>query len=154
MAEVLQAQFLEAGIELEIIPVPDFASLAGYLTPKEFDMLLETWTNTSPSPCLMPRFGFYGGEAEPNLWQLAMSPTFIGFEEINTELDNCSASMTQPEASEWAAEALHTVFDEARTAIGLVGLYRTWATTDRVVAFEPHPIHGYVQWHLTELGSE
>lgn len=149
--EVLQTQFAAAGIELEIIPVPDFPSLASYLTPKETDMLLEIWTNTSPSPCLIPRFGFYGGEEEPNIWQAILSPAFIGFEEINEEMDNCSASTTQPEASRWAAEALHTVFDEARTSIGLVGLYRTWATTDNVTAFETHPIQGYVRWYLTEV---
>ncbi len=149
--EVLQSQLGEVGIELEIIPVADFPTLANYLIPKEADIFLEIWTNTSPSPCLMPRFGFYGGGEEPNIWQAIMSPAFVGFEDINEELDNCSTSISQQEASQWASEALHTIFDEARTAIGLVGLYQTWATTDEVVGFTPHPIQGYVRWESIQL---
>jgi len=151
--EVLQAQLADVGMELEIIPVPDFPTLASYLVPKEADIFLEIWTNTSPSPCLMPRFGFYGGGEEPNIWQAILSPTFVGFEEVNEEIDNCSAATSQEESAQWASEALHTIFDEARTAVGLVGLYQTWATTDNVVDFNPHPIQGYLRWEDTQLAE-
>jgi peptide/nickel transport system substrate-binding protein len=149
--EVLQSQLAEVGIEIVIIPVADFPTLANYLIPKEADIFLEIWTNTSPSPCLMPRFGFYGGGEEPNIWQAVLSPAFAGFEDVNEEIDNCSASTSQEEASQWASEALHTIFDEARTSIGLVGLYQTWATTDEVTGFIPHPIQGYVRWEAIDL---
>ncbi len=150
--EVLQSQLAEVGIELEIIPVADFASYATYLIPKEADIFLNTWTNTAPSPCLMPTFGMYGPE-EPNLWQSLHSPVFVGFEEINTELDNCSAATTQEEAERWAAEAIHTAMDEARTTISLVGLYRVWATSNNVAEFVPHPVQSYVRWEWTRLAN-
>ncbi len=150
--EVLQSQLADVGIELEIIPVADFASYATYLIPKEADLFLNTWTNTAPTPCLMPTFGFYGG-AEPNLWQALHSPALIGFEEINEELDACAAATEQEEAQKWAAEAIHTAMDEARATISLVGLYRVWATTANVVEFPAHPVQGYVRWEWTRLAD-
>lgn len=150
--EVVQAQWAEIGIELEIIPVADFASYATYLIPREADIFLNTWTNTAPTPCMMPTFGFYGPE-EPNLWQALHSPAYVGFEEINTELDNCAAATVQADAEKWAAEAIHTVMDEAHVSISLVGLYRVWATTDNVVEFVPHPVQGYVRWEWTKLAD-
>ena len=151
--EVLQAQLAEVGIEMEIVPVPDFPTLASYLVPKTADIFLEIWTSTNPDPCQIPNFGFYGGGEEPNIWQAILSPAFAGFEEVNEEIENCRASTTQDEAKMWTAEVLHTVFDQARTAIGLVGLYQTWATTDEVSSFTPHPVEGYVRWEDTQLAE-
>ncbi|MDX1435820.1 MAG: ABC transporter substrate-binding protein [Anaerolineales bacterium] len=151
--EVLQSQLAEVGIGIEIIPVQDFSSYATYLIPKEADIFLNTWTNTAPSPCQIPTFGFLFPE-EPNLWQSLHSPGFVGYgDEINEELTNCSSSTVQADAENWAAEALHTVMDEARTSISLLGLSRIWATTNDVVEFVPHPVQGYVRWELTQLAD-
>ncbi len=144
--EVLQSQLGEVGIELEIIPVPDFPTLNSYLTPKTADIFLEIWTSTNPDPCQIPNFGFYGGGESPNLWQAIMSPAFVGFPEVNEQIENCRASTSQEEASMWASQALHTIFDQARTSIGLVGLFQTWATTDNIASFSAHPVEGHVRW--------
>lgn len=150
--EVLQSQLAKVGIGLEIIPVADFGSYATYLIPREADIFLNTWTNTAPSPCLMPTFGMYGPE-EPNLWQALHSPVYAGFDEINEELDNCSGALLQEDAERWAAEAIHTAMDEARTTITLVGLFRVWATSGDVTTFVPHPVQSYVRWEHTVLAD-
>ena len=151
--EVLQSQLAEVGIDIEIVPVPDFPTLASYLVPKEADMFMEIWTSTNPDPCQIPNFGFYGGGEEPNMCQAILSPAFAVFEEVNEQIENCKASTSQDEAKMWAAETSHTVFDKARTAIGLVGLYQTWATTDEGSSISPHPVDGYVLWEETQLAD-
>jgi hypothetical protein len=101
---------------------------------------------------MIPTWGFYNSE-NPNFWQAIMSPAHVGFPEINEEIDNCASALRQEDAEMWAAEAIHTIMDEARTAITLFGIYNSWAAGPRVVSFVPHPVHDQVRWQLTELAD-
>ncbi len=148
--EVLQAQWAAVGIELEIINVNDWPSLSTYLTTRTADIFLETWTNTAPAPCMIPTWGFYYGETT-NVWQAIMSPAIVGFPEINEEIDNCSSSLTQADAERWAAEAIHTIMDEARTSISLFGIYNSWAAGPQVLSFAAHPVHSQVRWEAAVI---
>ncbi len=150
--EVLQAQWADVGIELEIVNVSDWPGLSSYLSTKTADIFLETWTNTAPAPCMIPTWGFYLGE-NTNFWQGIMSPAHVGYPEINEKIDNCSSALTQSEAERWAAEAIHTIMDEARTSISLFGIYNSWATGPRVENFMAHPVHDQIRWDMTVLSE-
>jgi peptide/nickel transport system substrate-binding protein len=150
--EVLQAHWAEVGIDLEIINVSDWPGLSSYLSTRTADMFLETWTNTAPAPCMIPTWGFYLGEST-NFWQAMMAPAHVGYTEYNDEVDSCSSALTQAEAERWAAEAVHTVIDEARTSISLFGIYNSWAASTRVVSFAAHPVHSQVRWDTTVLAD-
>jgi hypothetical protein len=97
-------------------------------------------------------WGFYMGE-NPNLWQPMMSPVLAGYDGYNELVDNCNAATVYDDAQRWAAEAVHTVIDEARTSISLFGIYLSWATSDRVVEFPAHPEGGLVSWNDTVLAD-
>ena len=150
--EVLQAQWGAVGIETEIINVSDWAGLSSYLSTKTADIFLETWTNTAPAPCMIPNWGFYMGE-KTNFWQGMMSPALVDYPEINDEIDACFGATVQADAEMWAAEAIHTIMDEARTSISLFGIFNSWATGPRVESFSPHPVHDQVRWDLTVMNE-
>jgi ABC-type transport system substrate-binding protein len=150
--EVLQAQWAEVGIELEIINVSDWGSYSSYLSPRAADIFLETWTNTAPAPCMIPNWGFNYSDNN-NFWQGMMSPALVGFPEITDEINNCFSATTQAEAERWAAEAIHTIMDEARTSITLFGIYNTWAAGSHISNLPAHPVHDQIRWELTELGG-
>jgi hypothetical protein len=65
---------------------------------------------------------------------------------VSDELDNCTAASETEEAARWAAEAVHTIVDEARTEIPMVGIYRIWGTRDCVTGFQPHPVFVFIEW--------
>jgi len=149
---VLQAQWAELGIELEIVNVPDWAGLSSYLNSREADMFLETWSNTSPAPCMVPTWGFYLGE-NTNLWQPMMSPMVVGYDNYNELVDNCGSATVYADTQRWAAEAIHIVIDEARTSITMFGIYNSWAAGPQVLEFAPHPDQGLVRYDTTVLAD-
>jgi peptide/nickel transport system substrate-binding protein len=144
--EVVQAQLRRVGIETTLTCVPDYPAYDELLIAKEGDLWVEIGNQNSASPCFLPLFLFYGREEAPNEWQAAFGPALVGFEEVSDELDNCTAASETEEAARWAAEAVHTIVDEARTEIPMVGIYRIWGTRDCVTGFQPHPVFVFIEW--------
>ncbi len=150
--QILKEQLKQVGVDLEIVTLSDYASMFGYFSSKEMDMVLENWTNGTPSPCYIMRYVFYYSD-NPNSWQSWVSPVIIGYDEILEELDNCTNSVEYADAQMWAAETAHTVVDESRVSIPLLATYQFWASGPRVKAMTPHPVFGFVRWELIELGD-
>jgi peptide/nickel transport system substrate-binding protein len=143
--EVVQAMLREVGIDVQLTSIPDSATFYELLGGKQADAYIEQGNQNSASPCFLVYLLFYGSQEEPNSIQLAASPTFVGFPEVDEEIDNCRNSVDTGEAAMWAAEAFHTIVDEARTVTPLAGLYQTWGTSANVTGFEP-PAVAVMAW--------
>jgi ABC-type transport system substrate-binding protein len=152
VAQVLKGQFEQVGVELNIIAVADFGSKMGYMTSRTTDLILENWTNGTPSPCYIMRYVFYYSD-DPNLWQDWLSPVNIGYDEILDEIDNCTGSVEYSDAQMWAAEVAHTIVDESRASIPVLAQYQFWASGPRVESMVPHPVFGHVRWEQIELAD-
>lgn len=149
--EILQAQLLEVGIETNITPINDSAAYDEWLTEQKGDLWVEIGNQNSASPCFLPSFLYYGGDEEPNNYQLAFAPNFVGFPAFDEAMNGCTGTADPDEAAKNAANAIHILVDEAHTALPLLGLYRIWATSDKVSGFEPHPIFVMVRWNNVKL---
>lgn len=144
--EIIQAQLAEVGIETTITAINDDIAYDERLTAQQGDLWVEIGNQNSASPCFLPFFLYYGGNAEPNNYQLAFAPTFAGVEGFDSEMEGCTGTFDPAEAASHAANAMHVLIDEARTALPLLGLYRIWATGDNVSNFDAHPIFAMIQW--------
>ncbi len=144
--EVLQAQLREVGIASTITAINDSAAYNDRLTAQQGDLWVEIGNQNSASPCFLPGFLYYGGNDEPNNYQSAFAPTYVGVTGFDSAMDACNNSADPVTAAENAAAAIRVLVDEAHTALPLVGLYRVWATTDSVTNFTPHPIFVMIRW--------
>ncbi|MCB0155956.1 MAG: ABC transporter substrate-binding protein [Anaerolineae bacterium] len=149
--EVLQAQLLQVGIETNITAINDSAAYDDYLTEQKGDLWVEIGNQNSASPCFLPSFLYYGGDENPNNYQLAFAPDFVGFPAFDEAMDGCTGAADTDVAAQNAAQAIHILVDEAHTALPLLGLYRIWATSNQVTGFEPHPIFVMVRWNTVSL---
>ena len=144
--EIVQAQLLAVGIETTITAIDDSIAYDNRLTEKQGSLWVEIGNQNSASPCFLPSYLYYGGDENPNNYQAAFAPSFVGFPEFDTEMDGCAAASDPDEAAMHAANAMHILVDEAHTALPLLGLYRVWGTGDNVSGFDPHPIFAMIRW--------
>jgi peptide/nickel transport system substrate-binding protein len=151
--EVIQAQLAEVGIETTITAINDDIAYDERLTAQQGDLWVEIGNQNSASPCFLPFFLYYGGNAEPNNYQLAFAPTFAGTEGFDEEMEACTAAFDPAESAVHAANAMHILIDQARTALPLLGLYRIWGTGSNVSGFEAHPIFAMIQWDQVTVGE-
>jgi peptide/nickel transport system substrate-binding protein len=149
-AEEIQAQLREVGIAVEIVNSPDTATTYEVLGNEVADMYVEQGNQNSASMCFLPYILFYGQE-EPNVFAKAVSPYFVGYEDVNVELDNCQAAFDPNVAARWAAEAMHTVIDEAITEVPLAGIFRVWGLSDRVQGFTAPQVHVNIRYDTITL---
>jgi peptide/nickel transport system substrate-binding protein len=149
-AEEVQAQLREVGIAVQIVVAPDSATVSQMLGDKQIDMYVEQGNQMNASTCFLPTLLWYGAEA-PSMFQAAVSPALAGFPEVNEEIDNCAQSADPDEAARWAAEALHTVVDEAITEVPLAGLYRIWGVSSHVSNFTPPQVYLNMRYDLIEM---
>lgn len=152
--EIIQAQLAEVGIETTITAINDEIAYDDRLTAQEGDLWVEIGNQNSASPCFLPFYLYYGGNPEPNNYQLAFAPTFVGVEGFDAAMDACIGAFDPAESAEHAANAMHILIDEARTALPLLGLYRVWATSSNVTGFEAHPIFAMIQWDQVAVAAE
>jgi peptide/nickel transport system substrate-binding protein len=149
-AEVLQAQLREVGIAVQIVNSPDTATTYEVLGNRAADMYVEQGNQNNASMCFIPVVLFYGPE-EPNVFQAAVSPYYVGFEDVNEEIDMCNVSSDPTETARWAAEIMHTVVDEAITEVPLAGIFRVWGVSDHVQGFSAPQVHVNVRYDTVTL---
>lgn len=151
--EVVQAQLLEVGIDSTITAIDDSIAYDNRMTEKQGSLWVEIGNQNSASPCFLPSFLYYGGDENPNNYQAAFAPSFVGFPEFDEEMDACNNASDPDEAAMHAANAMHILIDEAHTALPLLGLYRIWGVRTAVSGFDPHPIFVMIRWNNVSLSQ-
>lgn len=149
--EVIQAQLKNVGVMAVVTSLPDDPSYEARLTEKQGDLWVEIGNQNNPTPCFLLSFMWYGRDPAPNIWETAFGPAYIGFTAFDDEVEACLQASDPAQAQEHAANAMHIMIDQARTAIPLVGVYRIWGASDKVIGFEPSPVMIYVRWDKVSL---
>lgn len=148
LPQLVQAQLADVGVATTIQTPPDLEAYFESVRQGAGDLYLHQGNQNTANPILL------GGSFT------SVTPGgFAGHGEIlgpGEEYDRIirqaySSELPIDEVQRLAAEAMHIVVDEYVASVPLVGIRRTWAVTDRVKGFEPHPSQIWAKWHSVSL---
>ncbi|MDP8970960.1 MAG: ABC transporter substrate-binding protein, partial [Actinomycetota bacterium] len=148
VAEFLQAQLRQAGIEVAIITAPDAASYEERLNEQAGDLWLEKGNQNDANPAFLPALLFWEEGLFGNIgYQPVFAPGWppeeeqarVGDGTFDEVIEQALATPDPDEVKELAAEAMHLLIDEHAIVIPLAGLIRPAAHREGVAGFEAHP---------------
>lgn len=153
VAEFIQAQLGEVGVEVEVISTPDTASYQARLNAFQGDLWLERGSQNDANPTFLPALLFWEEGTSGNIgYQPVFAPGWPPGPEarIGTEYDQtvvrALAAETTEQAKELSAEAMHILIDELAIVIPLAELVAPVAATEEVEGLEAHPSAIQMTW--------
>lgn len=148
VAEFLQAQLREVGIEVEIITTPDAASYEERLNSFAGDLWLERGNQNDANPAFLPALLFWEEGLFGNIgyqpvfapgWPPEVAEPRVGDGSFDRVVVQALATPGAEEAKQLSAEAMHLLIDEHAIVIPLAGLIRPIAMRPEVEGLSAHP---------------
>jgi peptide/nickel transport system substrate-binding protein len=148
VAEFLQAQLKNVGIEARIITTPDAASYEERLNSFAGDLWLERGNQNDANPAFLPALLFWEEGLFGNIgyqpvfapgWPPDVAEPRVGDGTFDRTVVEALAAPSSQEAKQWTAEAMHLLIDEHAIVIPLTGLIRPLATRPEVKGLSAHP---------------
>ncbi len=148
IAEFVQAQLGEVGIEVDIIVASDTGAYEERLDAAQGDLWLERGNQNDANPAFLPALLFWEEGLFGNLgYQPLFAPGWppedpeprIGDGSFDETVVEALAAETNEEVKELTAEAMHLLIDEHAIVIPLAGLVRPLAYRDGVEGLTAHP---------------
>ncbi|MBA2497868.1 MAG: ABC transporter substrate-binding protein [Acidimicrobiia bacterium] len=152
VAEFLQAQLAEVGIEVEIITTPDAQAYEDRLGSGQGDIWLERGNQNDANPAFLPALLFWEEGLFGNIgyqpffapgWPEGATENVEGPARIDDRFDEviveALAAPTNDEVLATAAEAMHLLIDEYAIVIPLAGLVRPVAFREGIEGMSAHP---------------
>lgn len=146
--EILQAHARDVGIEINLEPLPEGASMSDLAADGEFDLTVWTPNQNDANPSFLLTLQWWNRSNVP--WTTFQHPDIPEFD------DRVAESLETPELGEsrrLAAEAQQVLIDQEGAAIPLVGIHRIYAMTPDIQGFEPHPSRLNQAWWTVSRGQ-
>lgn len=137
--EYVQAQLARVGIDV-IVDQLDAAAFTSRLNSGTFDLDLELPSQNDANPAFLLALRWYSKSSTRSAAFTHASPLF------DTLVERALGAATDDEARRAAAEAMHQLVDIEVGAIPLAGVSRTYAMSDGVRGFVPHPSRLNQDW--------
>jgi peptide/nickel transport system substrate-binding protein len=141
--EFVQAQLAEVGIAVEIVQTPDTATYEARLQAGEGDLWAEQGNQNDGNPCFLPDLLFYFHGAAHGDYGYRFGPGPAFDRTIDTK---CRQGVSDQDAREGAAAAMHILVDQTRTVIPVAGIFRLYGLSDKVQGFEANPSQTNQSW--------
>ena len=139
IAEYVQAQLARVGIEVRIERL-DPGAFQSRLNAGQFDLDIEVPNQNDANPAFLLALRWYSKSSTRSAAFTHASPLF------DTLVERALSAATDDEARRAAAEAMHQLVDIEVGAIPLAGVSRTYAMSDGVRGFVPHPSRLNQDW--------
>ncbi len=148
VAEFVQAQLGEVGIDVEVIVTPDSGSYEERLDAAQGDLWLERGNQNDANPAFLPALLFWEEGLFGNIgYQPLFAPGWppeedeprVGDGSFDETIVEALAAPTSEEVKMLTAEAMHLLIDEHAIVIPLAGLVRPLAFRDGVESLSAHP---------------
>ncbi|MDP8971407.1 MAG: ABC transporter substrate-binding protein [Actinomycetota bacterium] len=148
VAEFIQAQLREVGVDVEIITTPDAASYEERLNSLQGDLWLERGNQNDANPVFLPALLFWQEGLFGNIgYQPLFAPGWppdrpeprVGDGSFDRTIVAALAAPDSDQVKELSAEAMHLLIDEHAIVIPLAGLIRPLAMKPQVHNLEAHP---------------
>jgi peptide/nickel transport system substrate-binding protein len=139
MPEFVQAQMLDAGVELEIVQTPDTATYEARLATGEGDLWAELGSQNDGNPCFLPDLLFYTPDPEGDPESMMYGNAFAPGEAFDAHIDECRSAVETDAVQEAAAAAMKVLIDDEFVVIPIAGTYRIFGQNQTVQGFEAHP---------------
>lgn len=146
LPDLLQAQLLEAGIDVRITQAADSGVYEGILAQGAGDLWLENGSQNDANPCFLPALLFSSPDPEADDEANSYANLFSPGEEFDSIIAQCSVSPTTADVKVAAAEAIGVVVDSDIVAVPIAGIYRIFGAKASVTGFEPHPSGTNQRW--------
>lgn len=146
--EIMQAHARDVGIEINLEPLPEGASMVDLAADGELDIVVFTPNQNDANPSFLLTLQWWNRSNVP--WTTYQHPDIPEFD------DRVAESLEVPDLEEsrrLAAEAQHVLIDQEGAAIPLVGIHRIYAMVPDVQGFEPHPSRLNQAWWTVYRGS-
>jgi peptide/nickel transport system substrate-binding protein len=148
VAEFLQAQLRNVGIEVKVITTPDAASYEERLNSFAGDLWLERGNQNDANPAFLPALLFWQEGLFGNIgyqpvfapgWPPDVAEPRMGDGSFDRAIVAALASPDPEEVKQLTAEAMHLLIDEHAIVIPLAGLIRPLAARPEVKGLSAHP---------------
>ncbi len=155
VAEFLQAQLKNVGIDVEIITTPDAASYEERLNSFAGDLWLEQGSQNDANPAFLPALLFWQEGLFGNIgyqpvfapgWPPDVAEPRVGDGTFDRTVVEALAAPTSRQAKQLSAEAMHLLVDELAIVIPLAGLTTPVAARAEVKGLSAHPSGGQVRY--------
>lgn len=150
MAEALQAMLREIGIDLNIVKAPDENTYSSLLSSGKGDLFAEVGNQNDANPCFIPDLIFYFTGASHGDYGHRFGPGGAFDRVIRTQ---CRQGVSDAEAQQGAAQAMHILVDEQRIVIPIAGVFRIYGLSTKVHAFQPNPSQTNQSWATVSLSK-
>ncbi|MDP8928243.1 MAG: ABC transporter substrate-binding protein [Actinomycetota bacterium] len=138
--QLLQAQARQVGIDIQLQPVAEGASVSDRIGAGEFDLNAFVPNQNDANPAFLLTLQWYGKSRVP--WTTYQHPGG----EFDRLVDRALQTPELEEARRLAAEAQHVLIDQDTAAIPLVGVFRIYAMKRGVEGLDAHPSQTNQPW--------
>jgi len=139
VVEYVQAQLARVGFDVQVEPL-DAAAYESRLNSGAFDLDLELPNQNDANPAFLLALRWY---SKSNTRSVAFTHASARFD---TLVERALGATTDDDARRAAAEAMHQLVDVEVGAVPLAGISRSYAMSDRVRGFVPHPSRLHQDW--------
>ncbi|MPZ65789.1 MAG: ABC transporter substrate-binding protein [Pseudonocardiaceae bacterium] len=148
VAEFLQAQLREAGIDVKIITTPDSGAYEERLNSSQGDLWLERGNQNDANPAFLPALLFWEEGLFGNIgyqpvfapgWPPDVAQPRVGDGAFDRTIVEALAAPDSTQVKELTAEAMHLLVDEHAIIVPLAGLVRPLAARSEVKGLPAHP---------------
>ncbi len=139
VVEYVQAQLARVGFDVQVEQL-DAAAFESRLNSGAFDLDLELPNQNDANPAFLLALRWY---SKSNTRSVAFTHASARFD---TLVERALGAATDDDARRTAAEAMHQLVDVEVGAVPLAGISRSYAMSDRVRGFVPHPSRLHQDW--------
>jgi peptide/nickel transport system substrate-binding protein len=143
MPEAVKAMLADVGIDLKVVTAPDENAYSDRLAKGQGDLFAEVGNQNDANPCFLPDLLFYFKGAGHGDYGYRFGPGPAFDRTIDTK---CRQGVSDQEAREGAAAAMHILVDQTRTVIPVAGIFRLYGLSDKVQDFQANPSQTNQSW--------
>jgi peptide/nickel transport system substrate-binding protein len=150
MPEAVKAMLADVGTDLKVVTAPDENAYSDRLAKGQGDLFAEVGNQNDANPCFLPDLLFYFKGAGHGDYGYRFGPGGAFDTTIETK---CRQGVSDQDARQGAAEAMHILIDQERIVVPVAGILRLYGLSDKVQGFEANPSQTNQSWVSVWLAS-
>jgi peptide/nickel transport system substrate-binding protein len=150
MPEAVKAMLADVGTDLKVVTAPDENAYSDRLAKGQGDLFAEVGNQNDANPCFLPDLLFYFKGAGHGDYGYRFGPGGAFDTTIETK---CRQGVSDQDARQGAAEAMHIMIDQERIVVPVAGILRLYGLSDKVQGFEANPSQTNQSWASVWLAS-
>jgi peptide/nickel transport system substrate-binding protein len=150
MPDAVKSMLADVGIDLNVVNTPDENSYFDRIAKGEGDLFAEVGNQNDANPCFLPDLLFYFKGTGHGDYGYRFGPGG----EFDSVIDSkCRQGVTEADAQQGAAEAMHILIDQEKIVIPVAGIFRLYGLSDKVQGFQPNPSQTNQSWTSVYLSA-